>query len=200
MASSDVYICNMALRSLGLNSISTLEEPHTTQAQRDCSLFYQQAVSDVLSKAPWIFARKRRALASYTVPELYEDQYAYCYVFPVDCARLLKVLVPDSEKKIDYLVMRSATNEKIILCNTENAVAEYTMMVSDPTWFDSLFSEAVAMRLASFLAEPLRASEAKTQLAAQRYQIVIGEALKFNRVQDQKPKTKGVPWIEARTK
>lgn len=195
---SPVEICNMALVYLDVPVITTLTPPFTTAAQRYCSIFFDQAVNEILPKAPWIFARKRRSLTSYTVPAIYENLYNYSYVFPVDCARLLRLYPPDSECAIHYTVMRTETNDKIILCQVENVVAEYTVFVDDTTWFDPLFVKAVALNLASIIASPLRASEEKTQLAAERLRVALGEARATNKIQDYKKPNPRNSWIDAR--
>lgn len=188
----------MALRHIGVDPIVTMDPPHTKQSQRDCALFYPQSVRTVLRVAPWAFARKIRTLTSYTVPEVYEEISPYAYAYPSDCAKFLRLTSPDTTTPQKYTIVRTATDEKILMTDVENAVGEYTMVVSSPTWFDSDFVEAVSLRLAVYLAGPLRGDQKKVDAAAQRYGVAVADAQRNNRLEDFRQDFREDPWIESR--
>ena len=195
---SEIDICNMALRHLGLGNIVALDPP-STQTIRDCVLFYPQARDTVLRSARWQFATKRRALAAFTVPEIFENLWDYAYVFPADCLQPRAVYVEDESIPQRAKVVRVDTGEKIILTNVENAELEYTMICTDTTWFDVDFVEAVALRLAMYLARPLRADEKKASEARSAYMEAIVQAQTQNHKEDDSPLVGDDPWIAART-
>lgn len=194
---SKIDICNFALRELGLPDIATLDTP-TTKAQKDCVRFYPQAVSTVLVEAPWVFARRRRTLTSYTVPDIYYDIYDYAYVYPTDCAKLLRMYIPDSNIPAHYRIVIADNDDKILLCNVENATAEIVATDIDSTMYDPTFIEALSLKLMIYLAPSLRGSDQKLELASVRYARAIAEAQKTNKNEDQQKPERRVPWLDAR--
>lgn len=194
---SDVSICNMGLRHLGLNVISSLDE--NRQEARDCKLFYAQNRDTVLRDYPWNFAQKRRSLASFTIPDDYEGPYLYAYALPSDCLKPRKVYSPSSTTAQDFEIMRAPTGEKIIFTDTEEAILKYTMRVTDPTWFDAEFVASLALLMAATLARPLTKSDAAAKALLEQYRLALPAAEASNAKEDQPADEDEVPWITART-
>lgn len=193
-----ITICNMALRKIGLEAITTLDSPFTNQRQRDCDLYYPQAVDTVLRVAPWSFARKRRRLTLFTVPEEYEGIAAYSYMYPVDSIKFLRLTAAHSKKPEHYDIMRVDTQEKIVFTNIQYAYGVYTCADPNTSWFDVDFVEAVALRLAAYLAGPLRSDDAKVVLAANQYAGAVAQAQKNNILEEYREPDKSDTWISSR--
>lgn len=194
---SDVDICNMGLRHLGLAPISALDPP-VNQTVRDCALFYPQVRDLTLRDHPWNFAAKRRSLTSFTLSDDYAGEYLYAYVFPADCLMPRGVYLDGGTKPQDYKVMRAATNEKIILTDVENAILEYTMIVTNTTWFSVEFVEAAALLMAGKLAVPLRQDKHLAEAFETKYRGALAAAVANDAQEDQDPEEDDVPWIDAR--
>ncbi|TCA47712.1 hypothetical protein E0J16_27545 [Rhizobium pisi] len=78
---SIISICNLALASIGKDSINALSEP-TVEAPA-CNRLFAPARDALLQAYPWRFAGRTRSLA-----EIENDrpgEWAYAYDRPVDC-------------------------------------------------------------------------------------------------------------------
>lgn len=194
---SEVSICNMGLRHLGLGTITSLDE--NRQEARDCKLFYAQNRDTVLRDYPWNFAQKRRVLAAFTVPTDYEGPYLYAYVLPNDCLKSHEIVTASSTDPQKFKIMRAPTNEKILLTDAKDAILKYTMQVTDPTWFDAEFVAALALLMASTLARPLTKSDDAAKTLFSQYQLALPRAEVSNAREDQPAKNEVDPWIAVRT-
>lgn len=195
---SQIEICNMALRSLGLTAITSFDDAR--QEARDCALFYEPCRDSVLRAYYWGFAQKTRALNLLTLPDNESTYYSYAYLYPVDCLKLRKIYAEGGDyTPVPYELRRISTGEQAILCNTASAMALYTRAVSDPTWFDPLFIEALSYFLASKLARPLTKSSEAEGVMLQRYGRVIMAARAMDLQESPAPDTRTDPWIAART-
>lgn len=195
--SSDVEICNQALRHLGLGTISSLDE--NRREAKDCKLFFATARDAVLVDHAWNFAHKRRLLAGFAIPDDYLGKYSFAYIYPADCKKARKVLLSGGTAPQDFEVVRSPTGEKIILTNANPAVLVYTMTVTDPNWFDADFIEALALKLAAKLARPLTASAQAEQAMTTLYANAINAAKTTDAKEGEPEDVPDVPWIKART-
>ncbi len=203
---SEVSICNMALAHISAGQISSLNEQRT-QAQK-CKLFYASSRDLVLRDHKWTFAQRRRALTPIDVPTEYSGKYFYGYVQPSDCLKTHFVyestvlsIDPVSTKPQPFKKARAATGELVIMTNVSTAELEYTMRVTDPTWFDEEFITALALRLASILAVPLVKNQKLKDLLHREYIFYLrqGEASDENSQDTQEEKEQENPWIAART-
>lgn len=195
--SSDVEICNLALRYLGLGTIASLDE--NRREAKDCKLFYSTARDAVLRDHAWNFAQKRRGLAGIAMPADYDGKYLLAYVYPADCLKARKVVISGGSADQDFEVMRAPTGEKIILTNADPAVLLYTMTVADPNWFDADFIEALALKLASKLARPLTQSAQAEQAMATLYVNALNGAKTADSKEGEPEDIPDIPWIKART-
>jgi len=195
---SEVEICNMALRNLGLVQITSLDEAR--QEARDCKLYYSHVRDWVLRDHDWTFARKRRAMASFDIPDDYEGKYSYGYVLPADCLKPRAVYEEDGSDPQQYELWRSPTNEKMLLTDTTLAVLRYTMVVTDPTWFGVDFVEAGVQKLTAKLAIPLTKKAQFVQLYESLYKDASAKAIVADADEhDPLPELDETPWISART-
>lgn len=195
---SETQICNMALRRIGLNPISSLGA--ASQEARDCSLYYGQFRDTVLRDHDWTFARKRRSLASFAIPNDYAGKYLYGYVLPADCLKPLKVYELNGSVPQDFELFRADTGDRFLMTDIPGAVLKYTMAVTDTSWFDAEFVEALARKLAGVLAVPLAKNTKLMEYWENEYMKAIDRAKVSNMTENMPRKeTDDTPWITART-
>ncbi|MBP2652629.1 MAG: hypothetical protein H6Q73_198 [Firmicutes bacterium] len=149
---SVVEICNLALAKIGQGTINTLSEA-SPQAEA-CSLVYEPTRDALLRQYPWNFATKSAFLGqvSVTIPEA--DVWLYIYQYPTNALHVRKVFNKGNiapEIPNDYEII-STGNSKYVCCNIDQAIARYTLRVTDTTVFDPLFVQALACKIATELA------------------------------------------------
>jgi len=196
MATSEVNICNQALRLIGANRITSLTE--NTTNSKDCAEFYSQCRDAVLRAHNWSFATVYRTLAAVTVPDEYAGEYCFAFMYPSDCLQIQNVSELGKNTSELYEVVNSATNEQIILTNISAAVASYTKRETDATKFDPGFSESLVFLLASKLALPVTQDMNKATAMSQSYESAIQKARSAD-VKEQKTDQPYInPWVKAR--
>ena len=150
MASSEVSICNLALGKLGAGTIIALDE-ESTEA-RVCRLHYAQTRDEVLRSHRWNFAIKPEILVRDAEVPIFG--WAFAYVLPTDCLRVLEMNAWDMAKRAGTWEIEG----KWLVTNAEDAFIRYIQRVVDCNKFDSIFVEALALRLASKIAMPINGS------------------------------------------
>lgn len=139
---SIVQICNIALSNIGEQRITALTD--NTERARLCNLRYDDVRDSVLRSHPFKCAVKRTLLAlSADAPEW---GYAKKYLLPSDCLRVL-----DIENYIDSYEIEG----RYVITDATKINLKYIYRVDDPNEFDSLTVQAIAMKLASELAEAI---------------------------------------------
>lgn len=158
MASSKTEIANMALFHLGVGSTIQDLETENSQEARACRLFYDQARKEILRLSPFPFATKRIELSLITD---FEDddhpttEWNYQYQYPSNCLFFRRILsgqaIDNSSTKIDYKI-EYGTSGAIIFTNQAEAECEYTYDVEEVARFQPDFAQALAFRLAAYIA------------------------------------------------
>lgn len=168
----------MALGYLGDDATVASLSPPEGSAQADhCARFYPIARDSLLEMHAWGFATRRASLA--LLSSAPPSAWRYVYAQPADAINLLSVLAPDASDDYStglapyggvtgvtcnsigvytpqpYTCESDATGASVIYTNQENAVLRYTALLTDPTKFSPLFTEALAWLLASKLAGPI---------------------------------------------
>jgi hypothetical protein len=184
---SDIEICNIALSRVAQTEpiVSFTEK---SKAAELCSVFYGPLRELVLADFPWPFAESVVNLADIGSPA---PGWAYRYRYPADCLKVREIIQPGqrramaSELQIPFSVGYDAGGRAINTDQPEAGV-RFTFRVEDSTFFDPLFVDALAWRLAMDLALPLSSKSDLQQFAAQQYQIALtkAEASAFNESQD----------------
>lgn len=134
-ATTDVEICNSALRKLGVATITALSDD--TDGARACNGQYDKIRDRLLREHPWNFAVKRVAL----VLTVNTPAFGYTYEFslPSDCLRILETDPEDSEWQRE-----GAT----VVSNDSVLSVRYIAKITDVTKFDTGFAELLALELA----------------------------------------------------
>ena len=194
-------ICNMALRHIGARTITAIDAD-ASQEDRDCNVYYEQCRDTVLRDYPWPFAAKRDAMTEVTIDssthEDYYGLYDYAYSFPSDCLKPRQVFEAETYYDKPFEIMRLEDDTKVILTDAEDAILFYTMAVTDVTWFDTQFVNALALCLASKIARPLTKSAQLAERLDMEYRQAIREAEASANAEHRPVKKPTVPWIDAR--
>lgn len=156
MAQSETDICNLALGHLGSGKqIADLNKERSAEAN-SCRTFYAQARDELLRDTEWPFATKVATLALVTNNPTTE--WAFSYQYPSDCwyaRRIPSASRTDTrESRIPYRIRYGASGAEIYtdMCSAQ---LEYTVKVTDPTRFPPDFVQALALRLAAYIAPSL---------------------------------------------
>lgn len=182
----ETSICNLALARLSETAVMSLDDE--TQAARYCKRFYAQTRDAVLQSHAWNFALARVLLTR--LAEEPASGWAHQYALPVDCLRILQVNGYEWHQRQGLF----ETEGRALLTDAEVANVRYIRQVTDATLFTPLFIEALAVKLASQLAQPLTGSrELPTQLLTE-YERIIGPKARRLDAFEGKPKAK-LPWV-----
>lgn len=179
---SEIDIANLSLGHLGDNAtVASLEPPEGSAQAEHCARFYPIARDGLLELHDWNFATKRALLAQ--VDNLW-NQWAYSYLQPADCLRVISVLdknagadqsisipAPYSQSGLantgmgrytpqDYVCETNDGGDEVILTNQVDAMVRYVAFVTDTTKFTPLFVTTLTWKLAAMLAGPVLKGEA----------------------------------------
>lgn len=168
---SKIEICNFALGYIGKQSIAALTE--NTESARRVNQFYDVTRDAVLRDYPWAFAKKEVALAISTGDTAVKWQFVYQY--PAGCAKVRRLYADpataptynttlrnvqsllDDTDEVPWDMLKINSSLKIVT-DLENAYAEITEIVTDPSLYDPQFVKAFGYALAAELAIPLTKS------------------------------------------
>lgn len=167
MASSETDICNLALGHLGEAPIVSLNEDST--ASRACSLHYAVTRDATLRAHRWNFAVARVALSELADAPAFG--WTHQFPLPGDCLRVLEF--NDSEEG-DVIGSIFIIEGRTLLTNDDSARIVYVRRAKDVSLFDSLFVEALALRLAAILSETIRGTTGKTADLLNAYERMTG--------------------------
>lgn len=175
MALTDIQICNMALGHLGHTKfIASLTEP--SLAADLCELYYEPARDFVLEDFPWPFATKYVTLG--LVEEDPNDDWTYSYRYPDDCVyarRIVNALGRTNPNPPPFKVGADADG-RLIYTDEEDAILEYTKLVTDTNLFPAVFAMAHSWYLASLIAPGLAKDKKQALNCLQIYSVVKGTA------------------------
>ena len=184
---SDIEICNVALsRVAQTQPIVSFSEK--SKAAELCSVFYKQLRELVLTDFPWPFAESIVTLADIGTPA---PGWAFRYRYPADCLKVREIIQPGqrspltADLQIPFRIGYDVGG-RVIHTDQPDAGVRFTFRVEDSTFFDALFTDALAWRLAMELALPLSSKPELQQFATQQYGAALtsAEASAFNESQD----------------
>jgi hypothetical protein len=165
-----VQICNMALSRIAVTTpIAALNE-RSIEAQQ-CSVFISHLRETVLKDFPWPFAESIASLADIGSPA---PGWAFRYRYPADCLKVREIVMPGfrraltSDMKIPFQIGYD-TGGRVIHTDQPLAQVRYTFNVQDPTFFDALFTDTLAWKLAAELSIPLPAKIEFRESCEQQY-------------------------------
>ena len=140
--SSKIEVCNLALSRIGQNSISSLEDDSSVQAQF-CNMVYEQSKSALLAQYNWTFAISSAKLVKVDNTEDDFKEYTYKYALPEGFLRLMClydnnnheiVPVPNTKpifKLEGKYIFSDFSDCKLKFIKDMDAVAEFSPMFID---------------------------------------------------------------------
>jgi len=185
---SKVAICNIALSHIGAFGISSLTE--STKESIECNKFYDVSLLGTLEGHNWSFARKWQDLALRTDTN---SRWDYVYALPSDCARTRYLSDGsysstgtssdlDSDRflntgKIEFEIgVSSDLTQNVLMTNLADAELVYTAKVTTTNLFSAKFVEALAYKLAAYLAQPMKGSPQLATQMLNAYQLLLSDA------------------------
>lgn len=157
---SKVSICNLALTKLGADRITSLDD--NVKAAKVLNEVYDEVLESVLTDHSWSFALKRVALTLLDYTPIFE--YTLAYQKPTDC---LKIIGTD-----DSVAKFKLENERI-LSNTADLKILYIFRQEDSGTYFMKFVEALATKLASYIAYNIVASRTLAVDLLKEYKTVM---------------------------
>lgn len=175
MATSEVSICNLALQKLGAARITSLtEDSPNARAMNAC---YEAMRDRELRAHRWAFAITRVQLAADSTSPDFGAEYSY--TLPSDFLRLLE---PDDAANYNTLDWR-IEGRKILTDFTAPLEVRYVKKMVDPTFFDALFVDVLACRLAIQTCEAITQSNSKKADIKVEYRDTVSEARRANAIE-----------------
>lgn len=157
---SAVDIANSALTKCGANLITSFSD--NTEGARLVNANYDLVRDKVLRMHPWNCVTKRAQLAPLATDPAWGFDYAYA--MPADALRIVEVDTSLQWRVEDGNIL---TDEGTVLN------VRYIRAETDPNVFDSLLSDAIAVRLAMQIVERLTQSNSKKQLIMDEWKDIM---------------------------
>lgn len=158
-------IANLALSHLGSATIADIDAGDTKEA-RTMALHWPQARKEVLRSRRWTCATARADLAQSGTQPAEADPFSYAFDLPCDFIRLLEVNNADASQYDGSFLLEGST----LLHNEDTVRIRYTFDNDDPTTWDALLVDAVALLLAAKAARNLTGSETVEANLRQQYE------------------------------
>lgn len=147
---ADADVANLALGHLGVGrSIASLND-RSTEA-RTCNRFYEHARDYAQERYPWKNGLRRVSLA--LLPENdWDDQFLYAYRIPDDCVWFRRIItgVTNVDAQPSYRIVSDDVGQ-IVLTDVQNAIAEYSVHVTDPSQWSQAQVAATSYKLAALM-------------------------------------------------
>jgi hypothetical protein len=179
-------ICNMCLGHLAVGKTITAITDANDQNAKACAVFFDTTRDEVLREFNWPFARRYATLVlvggTTTVPVTMD--YQYSYRLPADCLRPRRLLpgtrldVPQT--RWSFIVGSDSTGRllytdfPVIVATADTPQQpqlEYTTDITAEAQFTSEFAQALAAKLAFYLAPAISQGGDSGKLGARAYQL-----------------------------
>lgn len=188
MSMSDVEVANLALGHLGVSKTITSLTERNTEA-RTCNRFWLRARDTVQSRYPWKNGLRRATLAL-LVDNEWEDEFLYAYRLPTDCKWFRRIVTGTGHvaKGAVFRIVSDAAGQ-VILTDTEEAVAEYSVLVDDPSQWTDEQVNATSYKLSALMARTFdedNASSTRKDME-QQYEIELSRAAAKDLNQEEPP-------------
>ena len=185
---SEVGICNRAIQRVGGTRIASLSD--ATKAARECNTAYEPSRDALLRGYTWSFAIGRASLAADSAAPTFDPPGAQ-YTFPANAQR---ILIPN-QADCDWII----EGRKILSDWTAPLEVRYIQKITDPNEMDSLFREALALKIALAICEPITGSNTKMAAIRQEFIDVIAEAKRTNGIEKLADEPPECSWITVRS-
>jgi len=149
---SKTELCNLAISNLGSGQEIQNFDTDTSEEAAACRRHYEDAKKSALADHDWTFATKFQVLN--LVETFTEGEWKYSYRYPVDALKVRRIKsgarLDTADSGVPYKIIQDASG-LLIYTDEADAEIEYTIDVTDPSFFSSQFSIAFSFRLAYFI-------------------------------------------------
>lgn len=192
MATSNVSIANRALQKLGAKRISSLTQDHPNA--RSMNAAFEQVRDAELRRYVWSFAISRASVAADAVDAIDVGGGTWKrYSLPNDFLRLIRD--DESGFHVDWKI------EGLYILSTDASplTFKYVAKIEDPTFYDPLFVEALAAKLALECAIEIKdASVTDFSKIEDSYSKAISEARMIGAIEKPAEEFPEDSWLAAR--
>jgi hypothetical protein len=174
--SSQIEICNLALIHAGQSqSIAALNESSTAAAV--LTTVWPMARDAAIMAAPWDFAQRWGALAQ--LPASPTTDWLYAYAWPTDCLQINRILSGAGRIEAAPVAFACGNSggQSLVLTDQPDAVADYTIRVTDASQYPPDFVMALSMYLASLICPALSVKFDVAQGLRAEYKRLITAAI-----------------------
>ena len=188
MAYSVIKIYNLALTKLGARRLSAVDEDHPNA--RTITAVYEILRDAELRRYTWSFAIARASVAADGDGPTWGDWNRYS--LPNDFLRLVRDdesgATVDWKREGLYILSRSASPLEF----------KYIARIEDPTYYDPLFVNALAGRIAFTCAKDIEDSTVSKESIQQDYKNDIAEAKRVGAIEKEAQEFPEDEWLQAR--
>lgn len=199
--STKTEIANIALSHLGVGREIANIETENSQEANACRRFYDIAREQVLRDFNWPFATKEAALG--LVSSNPTTEWTYSYRYPSDCLKLRRIfsgLRNDTrQSRVPFKLVRDDAG-RLIYTDQIDAFMEYTYSETDASRFTPDFVQALACRLAAYMAPRLTSGD-PFKMGERAYKLYIVEITRAQASADNEQQDEEKPqaeWINDR--
>jgi len=196
MVSGNLDIVNLALSLLGESPIQSIDEGSAAAVYAKQQ--FDPARRAALRSYNWTFALRRVRLTR--VADEVPGVYQFTYQLPADCLRPIRVIDPEKDRTppdASGTTGYEPVGANRITCDLENPLLEYVADITDPVFFDDLFVQSLAHRLAAGLATPITGDANRAQALMGMARTLEREAAAQSGRERRDPATVN-PYVEAR--
>lgn len=187
MTVSNVQIANRALQKLGAKRISSLSQDHPNARSMNAAF---ATVRDMeLRRYDWSFAIKRESIAADGDETTWGGWNRYS--LPNDFIKLLRD--NESGTHVDWKI----EGQYIVSADASPLEIRYIARIEDPNFYDALFVEAFAGRLATECCEEITQSPSKMEGIKRQYDEDIAEAKRIGAIEKPAQDFPEDPWLTA---
>jgi len=189
---SETQICNRALQKIGAARITSIDE--LSPRAEDCKSAYYDLRDAELRNHVWKFALSRRVLAPLaSAPEF---EFDYEFLLPSDFLRLHPAATYQEET--DWTIEGNADGLQVLRTNDGDTLyLRYVRQITDTAVMDSLFKEALAVKIAHELAEPATKGLNRKSALAVEYKEVIARAKLVDAIEKISAEPPEDVWVKA---
>lgn len=176
---SKIDVFNMALFHIGSSS-KVASDTEASMERIACSTFYDTTLDALLAykSTDWGFALKSVVLADLGEPP---TNWQFRYAYPNDCVRAIGLVIPGNRtpseaEQIPYQ-LQQGDNGQTLVTDQPEAELQYISRGLPAERFPAAFIEALALRLAAFIAMPLKKDADLAGDLAERAELAIQSAM-----------------------
>jgi hypothetical protein len=188
VAISNVAIANRALQKLGAKRISSLTQDAPNA--RSMNAAFERVRDAELRRYDWTFAIKRASIAADGDSPDWGDYKRYS--LPNDFLRLIRD--DESGANVDWRI----EGLYILTGDAAPLKIKYIARIEDPNFYDPLFAEAFAGRLAMECAKEITDSTSDKESVKDDYKTDIAEARRVGAIEKAAQEFPEDPWLAAR--